>query len=332
MNERGRVLDELVSDGSLETMMLARAFDAAAMRAYRAGEMPGLVHSYAGQEGVAAGVLGLLDERDRVSSHHRGHAHAIALGVDPRRMMAELYAKREGTNRGLGGSMHIASLEHGLIGANGIVGGGVGLAVGAGMGLRARGEGGIAVGIFGDGAVNSGVVAESLNLASVWGLPVLFICEDNAYGEYTPRDRVTGGGLPARLSSFGMTCTPVDGMDAVAVRVAARGAVDRIRAGGGPEILHALCYRYDGHHVAELDGKYRSSTEVEDWRERDPISRLVSQAIAAGVLGDEQVSELEHRVAEVIEESLAFARAGLPTEWSDLADLADVYAGLGDAR
>lgn len=332
LDPESTIVRELVTDGSLRSMMLARAFDAAAMQAYRAGEMPGLVHSYAGQEAVAAGVLGLLDERDLVSSHHRGHAHAIGVGVEPRRMMAELFAKAEGTNRGLGGSMHIASVEHGLIGANGIVAGGVGLGVGAALALRSRGTGGVAVAFFGDGAVNSGVVAESLNLASVWRLPVLFVCEDNEYGEYTPRDRVTGGGLPARLSSFGLPYLHVDGMDAVAVRSTAHAAMVRIRGGEGPQILHASCYRYDGHHVAELDGRYRSADEVADRRARDPIARLVEAARSAGILDDEGLATLEREVAELIAESLEFARAGRPTDWEDLDDLVRVYPGMGVPR
>lgn len=306
-------------------MLVARRFDAEALRAYRAGEMPGLVHSYAGQEAVAVGVIGALGDHDQVSSHHRGHAHAIALDVDPGRMMAELYAKAEGLNGGLGGSMHLASVDHGLIGANGIVGGGVGLAVGAALAMRARGTGGIAVAFFGDGVVNTGVLAETMNLAAVWSLPVLFVCEDNAYGEYTHRDRVTAGGIVARLSAYGIPCATVDGMDLLAVRAAADEMVAAIRRGEGPRILHAECYRFDGHHVAELSPGYRSEEEVARWRALDPIDAFTGACVAAGVLTQDGVARLTEEARVTVEDALTFAREGRAPTWNDLSSMAGTY-------
>lgn len=325
-------LQRLLDDGSLLKMLVARRFDAEALRVYRAGEMPGLVHSYSGQEAVAVGVIGALGHQDQVSSHHRGHAHAIALNVDPGRIMAELYARAEGLNGGLGGSMHLASIEHGLIGANGIVGGGVGLAVGAALAMRARGTNGIAVAFFGDGVVNTGVLAETMNLAAVWSLPVLFVCEDNAYGEYTHRDRVTAGGISTRLSAYGVPCATVDGMDLVAVRSAADGMVGAIRLGEGPRILHAECYRFDGHHVAELSPGYRSQEEVARWRALDPIDAFTSACVATGVLTPADVARLTEDASVTVEDALTFARAGRAPTWEDLSSMAATYPAFEARR
>src|SRR6185369_16712809 len=255
----------------LRTMRLIREFEEAAGQALQAGHVRGSVHQYTGQEAIAAGVCFHLVHADFVSSHHRGHGHAIAKGVSPARMMRELFGRQGGTSGGKGGSMHIADFSHGMLGANGVVPDGVTIAVGAAHAVKMQRRNAIVVAFFGDGAMNRGPLFEAFNWAKLFALPVLFVCEDNGYS-VTLRTRDVTGGPPAveRVRGFGIPVTSVDGNDLVAVAQASRGLIGQVRCGGGPQFLHATTYRWYGH-LAHDRGLYRDPLEVERARQDDCI-------------------------------------------------------------
>ncbi|HEX4837107.1 MAG TPA: thiamine pyrophosphate-dependent dehydrogenase E1 component subunit alpha [Solirubrobacteraceae bacterium] len=286
-------------------MALIRRFEQAAYRAYERNEIEGTVHSSIGQEGVAVGVAFGLRESDRMLSHHRGHGHALAKGVDPRRLMAELFGRATGVSSGKGGSMHATDLSCGFLGSLAVVGSSVPLAVGVGLAARRAGEGAVCAVYFGDGAVNQGIVYESINLASIWSLPVLFVCENNSYAITTPAERVTAGeGIAARAATFGVGTLSVDGQDAQAVREATERLADDARA-GRPGLLECHTYRFLGHSRSDpAHGTYRAREEVERWHERDPLTLL---RLGAG-LAAESCEELEHEAQTRIEDALQFAR------------------------
>ena len=230
------------------TMMRIRAFEETALEAHKAGEMPGPLHVSIGQEGVAAGVCANLRDDDRLTSNHRGHGHALAKGAQPERMFGELFGRETGYCRGKGGSMHIADFSVGMLGANGVVGGGIPIAVGAAQGLKMLGGDAIAVCMFGDGAMNRGPFLEGLNWAALYKLPVLFVCEDNGVAAFTATASVTAGpGVSARAEALGVPATHVDGNDVVAVDSAVASIVAAIRSGGGPHLFHAKTFRWTGH-------------------------------------------------------------------------------------
>ncbi len=275
---------------------------------WRRGELPGPVHLYIGEEAVAVGVCTNLTDRDWITSTHRGHGHFIAKGGDPRTMIAEVYGRSTGICKGMGGSMHVADFSRGIMGANGIVAGGVGIAVGAALAAQMGETGSVSVCFFGDGAANQGVLAEALNISALWKLPVVLVCENNGFSEFSPTATVTAGVIADRAKPYGVPSAVVDGNDVLAVREAAYTAVQRARTGGGPSFLECRTYRIRGHAEAEstfLPKPYRSDREVSEWKDRDPIERFVTYLCRTGISSEAALAsvatEVEHRVAEAVE-------------------------------
>ena len=275
------VLDDLgLYTGIYRRMLLIRGVEDLIQSLFLAGEVYGTTHLYSGQEAVATGVASVLEERDRVAATYRGHGHALALGVDPQRLLDEMLGRATGVNGGRAGSMNINSPADRLIGSFGIVGGSIAAATGAGLSLR--GTGAVAVAYFGDGTTNQAYFFECLNFAKVFELPVVFVCENNGYGEYTPFEAVTPGGIVPRAAALELPTTELDGMDVRAVRAAAQEIVGRVRDGGGPEFVEARTYRFVGHSRSD-PGKYRPEGELERWQERDPL--VVAEALLRDELG-----------------------------------------------
>jgi TPP-dependent pyruvate/acetoin dehydrogenase alpha subunit len=302
----------------LRRMMLIRAFEQLVAELSKRQELPGFVHLSIGQEATAVGVCAALEGGDRLTSTHRGHGHALAMGCSPRRLLAELMGKPSGYCGGKGGSMHLVSLEHGVLGTNGIVGAGLPIAVGSALQSRLAGES-VTVAFFGDGAANEGVFLESLNMAAVWSLPLLFVCENNGFAEWTPADSLTAGRIVDRGTPLGIPSERVDGNDVLGVLATAERAVARARAGDGPTLIEAMTYRTEGHLVGEeaLTRAYRSEEEVETWRRLDPIQRLQESLVADGVLTDGELAELSEQVAARLERDHLEAAAEPDPEPSD---------------
>jgi acetoin:2,6-dichlorophenolindophenol oxidoreductase subunit alpha len=308
----------------LRMMLRMREFDQRALELYREGAMRGTTHPYIGMEAVAAGTCAALRPGDRITSTHRGHGHCLAKGGDPRLMMAELLGKAAGYCKGKGGSMHIADVEAGILGANGIVGAGIGLATGAALASQLAGRDDVAVCFFGDGALNQGIFHEAANMAAIWKLPVVYVCENNQYAMSARADRFTSVPEPAvRAASYGFPGTTCDGMDALAVYAAAGRAIARARAGEGPSLVVCATYRYLGHHVGD-PLNYRDKAEVEAWRAKDPIARLQAQLVERRVLTAAEADAMRADVAAEIEEAVAFAKASPEPDPRTLAE--DVYA------
>src|SRR5215472_16227837 len=301
-----------------ERMVLIRRTEERLSAESKAGNLPGAVHLYIGEEAVAVGVSARLSNRDYATSTHRGHGHFLAKGGDLNAMMAEIWGKREGICKGMGGSMHVADISKGILGANGIVGAGLAIATGAAYGAKLDGDGKVAVCFFGDGAANQGVLMETLNLSTLWQLPVIFVCENNLFSEFTPSREVTAGRIADRARPFSMPTYEVDGNDVVAVWQAAAQAVGRARAGGGPSFIEARTYRIQGHFEAEsfvlAGGRYREGAEVDEWRTRDPIERLGSRLIASGIADAAALDGLDARIRERVDAAVAFAEAGQPAD------------------
>jgi pyruvate dehydrogenase E1 component alpha subunit len=307
--------------GLLEAMLRIRAFETAANQLYLSAKMPGLTHLYIGEEAVAVGICSVLRVDDVITSTHRGHGHCIAKGADVRRMFCELLGKEEGYCRGKGGSMHIADHANGNLGANAIVGGSAGIATGAAFAAQRLGTDRVAVCFFGDGALGQGLLYEVMNMAALWKLPVIYVCENNLYNEYTHFSEVTAGSITARAEAFGIPTAEVDGQDVLSVRAAAELAVERGRSGGGPSFLLAATYRYHGHHVGDIDrAYYRKKEEEELWvSERDPIDLL-----AGRVNDDAAVSVLRRRVEVEVSDAVAYA---LDAPYPDASEVTeDVFA------
>ena len=264
------------------TMVRIRIFETRVEELFKEGKLPGFVHTYLGQEAVAASVCALLAATDYITSTHRGHGHGIAKGMRTDVLMAELFGKETGANKGRGGSMHVADFALGMLGANGIVGGGFGIAVGAGLSATHRGQSQVVVCFFGDGAVNKGSFHESLNFAAVKSLPVLFVCENNQYANRTPiGDTTAGKDLADRTVGYAMPGRTIDGNDVGAVYAAAEHAISGARQGTGPALLNCVTYRHGGHYVGDTQ-PYRTVEEVEAWKAADPITRLESAMLGAG--------------------------------------------------
>ena len=279
-------------------MLLIRGFEELVQSLFLAGEVYGTTHLYSGQEAVATGVASLLEERDRVAATYRGHGHALALGVDPQQLLDEMLGRESGINGGRAGSMNVNSLDDRLIGSFGIVGGSIAAATGAALALK-RTTGGVAVAYFGDGAMNQGYVFECLNFCQVLKLPLVLVCENNGYGEYTPFRSVTAGEIRARAEVMGVPAETIDGMSVWTVREAAARALAHVRGGNGPAFVEALTYRFVGHSRSD-PGAYRPKGEFEQWRTRDPIVVLRAQLQAEGIdaasideLEQESTTELE---------------------------------------
>ena len=270
--------------------------------------MSASVHSSAGQEAVPTGICANLTDDDYIGSTHRGHGHCIAKGVEPKQMMAELFGRSTGNNKGKGGSMHIADMSKGMLGTNGIVAGSVPLAVGAALTSKLRKLGRVAVAFFGDGGANQGVLHECMNLASVWKLPVIFCCENNGYAESTPVEyALSVSNVADRAPGYNMPGFHVDGMDVFAVYDAANQAVARARAGDGPTLLECRTYRYYGHTVFDNPLSYRTKEEEEYWRGRDPLKLFRETVIPQGEITVEELDQIETEVAALMEEAVKFA-------------------------
>ncbi|MGG5817902.1 thiamine pyrophosphate-dependent dehydrogenase E1 component subunit alpha [Falsiroseomonas sp. HW251] len=297
------------------TMCRIRAFEETALAAHRAGEIPGPLHVSIGQEGVAAGVCMNLRTNDRITSNHRGHGHAIAKGAGIAGMMEELFGRAGGHCRGKGGSMHIADFSVGMLGANGVVAGGIPIAVGAAQGLKMLGSDAVVCCFFGDGAINRGPFLEGLNWAVLYNLPVLFVCEDNGVAAFTRADAVTAGpGITARAEALGVPCTSVDGNDAASVDEAAARLVAEIRGGGGPRLLHATTFRLMGHTSTD-PASWRETGEVDAARAQEPLLRLRARLLEEGA----SVKALDTIEGDARAEMSEARAAALAAPWPDPA-------------
>ncbi|MEW6439403.1 MAG: thiamine pyrophosphate-dependent dehydrogenase E1 component subunit alpha [bacterium] len=312
--------------GMYTTMLRIRRFEEKIEELVLLARISGFVHLSIGQEAVAAGVCGNLEASDYITSTHRGHGHVIAKGADVRLMMAELFAKRTGYCKGKGGSMHIADLDLGILGANGIVGGGPPIAVGAALASWYRGARNVCACFFGDGASNQGTTHEAMNLASVWRLPVVFVAENNRFGEFTRQaDHQRVESVADRAAGYDIPGVVVDGNDALAVYEAAAEAIARAREGKGPTLLECKTYRIKGHFVGDGES-YRQPEEVRQWKapDRDPISRFEKKLVEMKILTEKKVEQLKGSVQSEIEEAVRFAEESPEPDLGDL--LQDVYA------
>jgi pyruvate dehydrogenase E1 component alpha subunit len=302
-------------------MVLIRRFEDTIYDAYSRGIMPGLAHLYTGQEAVAVGICMALTKDDTITSTHRGHGHLLAKGGDPKRMMAELFGKATGYNKGKGGSMHIVDMSLGILGANGIVAGGLGIATGAALSVKRLGEARISVAFFGDGALNEGLFYEVTNMASLWKLPVVYVMENNLYGEYTASSRSTAGSSLARAEALGIPAICVDGNDVLAVYEAATWATERARRGEGPSFVECLTYRIHGHHMGDQGDTYgyRSKDEVDAWIEKCPIRRFANRLVAEDLADRETLKQIDSQIQAQIDEAFTFGKE------SPYPDPAEVY-------
>ena len=306
------------------TMRTIREFEERLHVDFSRGDIPGFVHLYAGEEAAGTGIMMHLGDGDRIASTHRGHGHCIAKGVDPRSMMKEIYGRKGGSCEGKGGSMHIADLDKGMMGANGILGAGAPLACGAALAAKFRGKGEVAISFVGDGASNQGTFLESLNLAAVWNLPVIFVVENNGYAESTSRDYgVAVDSYVDRAAGFGLPGVTIDGTDFFAVHEAAGEIIARARKGGGPALLECKMVRFHGHFEGDAQ-TYRGKGELEDIRtNKDCLKKFAAAVTSAGVISAAELTAIDHEVLGLIETAVTQAKAApVPTE-ADL--LTDVY-------
>ena len=306
------------------SMKTIREFEERLHAEFATGEIPGFVHLYAGEEAIAVGLCLHLDDNDKIASTHRGHGHCIAKGCDVHGMMAEIYGKKDGLCAGKGGSMHIADLELGMMGANGIVGGGPPLACGAALAAKKRGAKGVAVTFVGDGGSNQGTTLESLNLASIWQLPCIFVIENNGYAEATSsKYSVAGGNVAARAKGFNMPGVTVDGHDFCAVSDAAEQAIDRAREGGGPTLIECKVNRYFGHFEGDAQ-TYRAPDEVKKLREsRDCIANFSRSLTSSSLVTPDDLAKIDKEVKTLIDDAVDKAKEADEPDAADL--LTDVY-------
>ncbi len=306
----------------LRTMIRIRAFEERVRDLFAVGRLPGFVHLSIGQEAVAAGACGSLLADDYVLSTHRGHGHMVAKGADTSRMMAELYAKRTGSCKGKGGSMHIADASVGVLGANGVVAGGLAIAAGVGLSIKQRRTSQVCLCFFGDGAANRGPFHEALNLAVIWKLPVIFLCENNGWASSTPHGYACAvSDVAVRAAGYRLRGMVVDGMDVLEVHAAVQDAVGQARSGKGPALIEAKVVRWQGHYEGDPQG-YRDRGEVADGKARDPIERLRSSLIARGIVQEEQVGEMQQAAEAEMDRAVAFAESSpLPAPEEALEDL-----------
>jgi pyruvate dehydrogenase E1 component alpha subunit len=307
-----------------ERMIRIRAFEQKVQQLFKLGKLPGFVHLYVGQEAVAVGACSVLRDGDRITSTHRGHGHLIAKGADVERMMAELFGRRSGYCKGKGGSMHIFDFGLGILGANGIVGGGIPIATGAALADRVLGRDNVTIAFFGDGAANQGVLHEALNLSAVWSLPVVYLCENNQYTEWMRTEDITAGRIADRAHAFGLPGVQVDGNDVFAVREAVSAAVERARRGDGPSLIEAVTYRHLAHNEGEevFSGVYRPPDEVDSWKARDPVVALRQQLEDLLDVPAAELDGLEERQREHIELAVKIAEASpFPSPEEALDDL-----------
>ncbi len=291
-------------------MRRIRRFEESAEELYKRGTVVGLLHLYIGEEAVATGVCLALRDDDYITSTHRGHGHLLAKGGDTKRLMAELCGRVGGYCRGKGGSMHAAALGLGILGANGIVGGGFGIATGAALSAKKRNSGQVAVCFFGDGAANQGIFMEVMNMAAIWKLPVIYVCENNTFGQYTRYEEATVTNQPigARAAAFGLPTVQVDGNDVVAVYEAAVEAVARARAGDGPSFIEARTYRLRGHHMGDVGfaRRYRSKEELDEHTGQEPVGRFRDQLLQQQLLSESEIEDIEAKVEAEIQAAIEF--------------------------
>ena len=309
----------------LRTMIQIREFELAVREVYQRGLMPGLAHLYAGEEAVAVGACSALRPTDRITSTHRGHGHCIAKGGDLKLMMAELMGRQPGYCHGKGGSMHIADLDLGILGANGVVGGGFGLATGSALSAKMQGCPDVTLCFFGDGGANQGIFHESINLASIWQLPVVYLCENNGYGLSMPPSRSTHiKDIAERAAAYGINGVVVDGNDVLAVYTAVSAVVEHARSGGGPGFIECKTYRWFGHHVGDPGTDYRTDAEVKEWKERDPIEHFRQWLDSQGILSLTASATMIEEVRVEVKEAAEF---GEHAPFPDKAEvMTDVYA------
>jgi len=320
VEKRGALSEETLQDFFRE-MLLIRRFEEKVEERFRAGELPGFLHVAIGQEAVAVGVCRALEDGDVIASTHRAHGHTLAKGTHPNELMAELYGKLEGCSHGYGGSMHLYDVERGNMGANAVVGGGLPAVTGAALAFKLRDEPRVAVAFFGDGATNIGTVHESLNLAQLWRVPALFVCENNGWAESTPASQqLPIEDLSKRAEAYGMRAVTVDGQDVEAVYRATIEALAHAREGHGPVFLHVITYRLTGHYIGDPQ-VYRPKGELDELREtQDPITKLRERL----GLTDEEFEEADREAHELVEASVEFAKAGTDPKPEDA--LKNVYA------
>jgi pyruvate dehydrogenase E1 component alpha subunit len=298
-------------------MRRIRRFEETAEELYKRGTVVGLLHLYIGEEAVATGVCLALRDDDYITSTHRGHGHLLAKGGDPKRLLAELCGRLDGYCHGKGGSMHAADLSLGILGANGVVGGGFGIATGAALSAKMRRSDQVAVCFFGDGAANQGIFMEVLNMAAIWKLPVIYVCENNGFGQYTRYEEATVTDLPigARAAAFGLPTAQVDGNDVIAVYQAAVQAVARARAGQGPSFIEARTYRLRGHHMGDVGfaRRYRTKEELEAHMQQEPVGRFRRWLLEHQVLSEAEIQEVEAQVEAELQEAIEFVhRSPIP--------------------
>lgn len=308
-----------------KTMLKIRLFEMRVAELFAEGKLPGFIHLYVGEEAVATGVSAHLNDGDYITSTHRGHGHLIAKGGDLKLMMAELYGKKTGYCKGKGGSMHIADVDLGILGANGIVGGGPPIATGAAFAMQYLERDNVAVCFFGDGASNQGTFHEGVNMASVWKLPVVFVCENNYYGiSLSQAHHQSIVDVADRAASYDIPGVVVDGNDVMAVFEAAGEAIKRARSGQGPSLVECKTYRHRGHFEGDPT-VYRSQEELESWLKKDPIPRFEANLKELGVLDDDGIAAIRAEIAQMVEEAVVFAEESPLPDVSEL--LEDVYSG-----
>ena len=307
-------------------MLKIRLFEEEVNQLYLGAKMPGLAHLYIGQEAVAVGICEALRRDDYITSTHRGHGHCLAKGASVDKMFAELLGKEAGYCRGKGGSMHIADQETGNLGANAIVGGSAGIATGAAMSAKMRGTNQVAVCFFGEGALGQGLLYETMNMASLWKLPVIYVCENNQYNEYTNYRETTAGEVSARGEAFGIHSETIEGQDVQVVHATATRLIDRARRGDGPAFLQCKTYRFHGHHVGDIDRSYyRSKTEEAEWKtQRDPVTLCAEWLQKSEMADGEMLEKIESEISAEIKAAVNFA---ISTPYPDLNEVdQDVYA------
>ena len=306
-----------------ETMVTIRNFEELGIYEMGQRRLSGSVHSSAGQEAVPTGVCAHLTDSDYIASTHRGHGHCIAKGVDPKLMMAELFGRFNGTNKGKGGSMHIADMSRGMLGTNGVVAASVPLAVGAALTSSIKRTGQVAVAFFGDGGANQGVLHESMNLASVWKLPVIFLCENNLYAESTPVEyALSVENVADRAAAYNMPGIIADGMDVFDVYEKAADAIQRARSGEGPSLVECKTYRYYGHTVFDNPRTYRTEEEEQYWRGRDPIISFRTRVLEEAIFSQDELDDIDQKIEQLIRDAIKFA------EESPLPPLEEIYTDV----
>jgi TPP-dependent pyruvate/acetoin dehydrogenase alpha subunit len=325
IDSKQKLVDKKILIEMYRRMITIRFFEEAIFDVYRRGLMPGLAHLSDGQEATAVGICMALNLDDTITSTHRGHGHIIGKGGQVEPMMAEVMGKKTGYCHGKGGEMHIADVKLGILGANGIVGGGLGIAAGSAFSAKRQGKGRVSVAFFGDGAINQGIWYETANIAVLWKLPLIYVCENNQYTQFTHYSKlVSGDGLTARAKAMGMPGVEVDGNDVLAVYEVATEAIQRARSGDGPSTIVCQTIRYGGHHVGDPGTEYRTKEEMDNWKKKDAIMRFEKVLIERKTLGPKHIKsmrdEVNNRIAQAIEE----ARQDPLPDLSEVAE--DVYA------